>query len=122
MNPPNIVAFIIRHLDRSATELSSDKAERLKAARQLALEHRKVRAQTRLAGVPGSFHFDLLTQRALARAVIAMVIAAGLSFWHADRYISQTADLDSAILTDDLPIDVLTDKGFDQWLQASGEQ
>jgi hypothetical protein len=121
VNPPNIVAFVIRHLDRSASQLPAARAERLKAARNLALEHRKVRSSARLAGFPGAFHFDLLTQRALARTAVAMMIAAGLSFWHADRYITRTAELDTAILTDDMPIDVLTDKGFDQWLQSSGE-
>lgn len=121
MKEPPVIPFVVKHLDLAVTELTAEQKERLKASRGLALSRRKVIAATQLAGIPAWLHFDLLTQRALARTALAMMIAAGLSFWHADRYISQTAELDSAILADDLPIDVLTDKGFDQWLQSSGE-
>lgn len=121
MTTPRIVAFIVRHLDRSAADIPAASRERLKAARSIALERRKVASGLRLAGVPGEFHLDAFVQRALAHAFLALILATGFSFWHANRYISQTAEMDTAILADDLPIDVLTDKGFDQWLQSSGE-
>jgi hypothetical protein len=121
VTPPRIVTFIVRHLDRSAADLPPASSERLKAARSIALERRKVVSAVRLAGHPGEFHLDVFAQRALAHAVLALFLATGFSFWHANRYISQTAEMDTAILADDLPIDVLTDKGFDQWLQSSGE-
>lgn len=121
MKEPPVIPFVARHLDLAVTALTAEQKERLKASRNLALSRRRIGATARLAGVPAWLHLDLLMQRALARTALAMLIAAGLSFWHADRYISQTAELDSAILADEMPIDVLTDKGFDQWLQSSGE-
>ena len=121
MNSPRIVAFIVRHLDRSAADIPFSSRERLKSARSIALEHRKVASAARFAGLPGEFHLDVFAQRALVHAAIALALATSFSFWHANRYISQTAEMDTAILADDLPIDVLTDKGFDQWLQSSGE-
>lgn len=119
MKEAPVVPLVVKHLDLAVREITPEQKERLKACRSLALDRRKFVSPIQLAGIPSGWHVDLLTQRALLRTVLATILAAGLSFWHADRYVSQTAELDTEILADDLPIDVLTDKGFDQWLQAS---
>jgi hypothetical protein len=48
-----------------------------------------------------------------------VVLSLGAAYWHASEYIGELEDLDSAILTDEMPMDVITDKGFDAWLKSS---
>lgn len=122
MSEPPVVRFVTKHLDQGLASITPEQRERLKTARGVALAHRKVGAGARLAGLAGMFHLDLLTQRALARTAAAVVIAMVMSLWHAERYVLETAEIDSAILAEDMPMEVFTDKGFDQWLKSSGEQ
>ena len=119
MKEPPVIRFVTKQLDTGLSKMPDNVTERLKAARHVAIQKRKVVSEARFAGLAGWLHFDLLTQRTLAKTAMALLIAGGFSIWHADRYISQTAEIDSELLSDDLPIDALTDKGFDAWLNSS---
>ena len=118
MNEKKLVRFVTRHLDAGTTSISDHARHRLAAARQLALSH-QAQGRIQFAGIGSLFHVDLLTQRALAKMALALVLTLGVAYWHAQSYIHELEELDSAILTDELPIDVITDKGFDAWLKSS---
>jgi len=45
----------------------------------------------------------------------------GLSYWHSQQYIAGLAHVDSAILTDDMPLGAIVDNGFDAWLRDAAE-
>ena len=117
-----LIRFVRRHLDGSLTFLPQSRLERLRQAREFALSRQKQPAFLgRMAAAGQSIHLDFFAQRALARFAALLVVSGALAFWHAHSYIDHIEELDSAILTDEMPIDIITDKGFNEWLQASGE-
>lgn len=50
---------------------------------------------------------------AIGALLLGMAIAA---YWQANDYIEEIVDVDSALLTDDLPPEAFIDKGFSTWL------
>ena len=53
-----------------------------------------------------------------------LIIAGGVYFydyWTILQQASEIAELDSALLGSDLPVDAFLDKGFENWLKRSGQ-
>lgn len=116
-------------LDAATLELPHDVTERLRAARVQALSKRKVAAlgearavqvsggQATLGGDegPGWWH-------RLATALPLVVLLAGLVTIHVvqnDTRTQELAEVDAALLTDDLPPAAYADPGFVQFLKSS---
>lgn len=116
-------------LDAATLELPHDVTERLRAARQQALSKRKIVAlgearavqvsggQATLGGDsgPGWWH-------RLASALPLVVLLAGLVTIHVVQNESRArelAEVDAALLTDDLPPAAYADPGFVQYLKSS---
>jgi hypothetical protein len=123
----------IRQALNEGARLSGDRgtriSERLRAARERALEHRRLarepspawaRASARIFsdgvigghGGAGSFSLRLLLATAL--------LAAGLFAIYSGQLAQRAADveeIDALLLTDDLPIDAYLDRGFEAWLK-----
>lgn len=120
---PTLIRLIRRHLDNGLAGLPQEQAARLQRARELALSKQKQASwMARMAGAGISLHLDFFAQRALARFTALLVVTGAMAFWHAQSYVIELEELDSAILTDEMPIDVITDKGFNEWLQASEDR
>jgi hypothetical protein len=110
------------------TELPHDVTERLRAARVRALERRKV-PQVRTAttvnvsGSSASLTFGdegLNLWSRLASALPLLALLAGLvviSQLHVESRAHELAEVDAALLTDDLPPAAYTDPGFVQYLK-----
>ena len=95
-------------------------SRRLEAARHLALSHQKQAApQTSLAGL-GSTSFRSGTHTPYFKqflAVVALLLGMWISFyWHSVQYVTEIEEVDSALLTDDLPPDAFLDNDFFEWL------
>lgn len=119
MSDKKIIQFVVCQLDAGLAQVDHGSKERLKRARQFALSRQKKVGATRLAGLAGVFHVDFFARRALISTFALLLLTISLGYWHANTYIVELAELDSAILTDEMPIDVITDKGFDAWLTSS---
>lgn len=106
-------------------------SERLRAARVQALARRK-RVQPALApqvvasGGAAALGFGdegLSFWQSVASALPILVLAAGLVLIHSiqnDSRASELAEVDSALLTDDLPPAAYADPGFVQFLKSDG--
>lgn len=119
MSDDKLVRFVTRQLDAGLAKIGRDQRERLKLARETALMHQVRCNEARFAGMLGMFHVNFFTRRAMTRTTALLLLTLGIAYWHANYYIVELAELDSAILTDDMPMDVITDKGFDTWLKSS---
>ena len=118
-------------LDDSLT-LPGPQAERLRAARERALHRQRV-SEPKLIGAWPSKLGDMLAARATLGRVVApaaIVVAALVGFQQyrsleADREVAMEAaaiaDVDSALLKSDLPIDAFLDASFRTWLKDSGQ-
>ncbi len=77
-----------------------------------------------LAGA-GSFVLHQVDNLRLKQVLLALIVVLGVAsytYWYADQSITELEIIDSALLSDDLPIAAFTDKGFDAWLKSSASQ
>lgn len=115
---------IAHRLDLGAENLPKETKAKLFAARQKALARQR-RASV-LFSLPGFGHLAadvLLPQvRALATVILLVGGVAGSYYWNSAQQLAENEDVDSAILSSDLPINAYLDHGFDTWLKASGSQ
>ena len=121
---------VAARLAAGAQALPYDLSERLRAARVQALAKRKRVAGLRTAAVvsaSGTLTADepmsLFNRIASILPLIALV--AGLFLIHTiqnERRANEVAEIDAALLTDDLPPSAYADSGFIQFLKQSGQE
>ena len=115
----------IRQVLNHGTRLDARIAERLRAARERALERRRREREPALGwaritaggvigrfGGFGGFSLRLLLPTALLVAGLVAIYA-----WQQDQRAADIEELDAQLLTDDLPIDAYLDRGFETWLK-----
>ena len=123
MNDSHVGRFVRQYLNLGTRTLPADVVRRLASARELALDRqRQPSFGLALAGAGSRLRVHGVPVRGIAFAVCLFVLMGVLSYWHGQQHIAELEELDSAILTDDLPLGALVDKGFDTWLQRSEEQ
>ena len=123
---------VTARLNDATAELPYEVRERLRAARVRALEQRKLAAVRNKAPVivqgGGAAVLglgdgdDFGWGRRIASALPLLVLAAGLVLLHGaqnDFRASEVAEVDQALLTDDLPPAAYADPGFVQFLKSS---
>ncbi|KQT07716.1 DUF3619 family protein [Ramlibacter sp. Leaf400] len=118
---------IAARLDAGAAGLPHDISERLRAARMQALAHRQAALQSvhsvSASGGQATLGGDEQVSfwQRLASALPLIVLAAGLVTIHVvqnERRASEVAEVDAALLTDDLPPAAYADPGFVQFLKS----
>jgi hypothetical protein len=124
---------VAAHLNEASRELPHDVTERLKAARELSLERARLARRTEAAGQvqvngvgggvaallrggPGS---DWWLKLASAIPLVALVLGFVLiEHVHTKTQISAAAEIDAALLADDVPPAAYSDPGFVEFLKA----
>ena len=116
----------VRHLLNSGS-LGTQVERRLLAAREAALAHQRSERVPALAWAGNVLgRFGGWTTGALY-AVLSLALLAGggtgIYSWQQSQRIAELEEIDSQLLTDDLPIDAYLDRGFQNWLKKrSAEQ
>jgi len=108
-------------LNHGTENFDRDIAKRLHAARQEALGHQRVAVRgMQLAGV-GHFFADLVLghSRVILAAVALLIGATGSYIWNEFEQAAENEEIDSALLSDDLPPAAYLDHGFRAWLERS---
>jgi hypothetical protein len=112
----------IRHLLNQGAALDPAKRERLRAARQQALERQRAKPVPALRwadNVLGSFDgWRGLSARVLLPIAVLVLSVSGIYSWQEKRRVAELVEIDSELLTDDLPIDAYLDRGFQNWLRS----
>ena len=119
---------VAARLSAGTAELSYDITERLRAARSQAVAARK---SVQLQMAPSVFRSGISAAlsfgegpslwRRIASTIPLVVLAGGLIVINSvqnDRRASEVAEVDAALLTDDLPPSAYADPGFAQFLKA----
>jgi len=126
-------AYKVRHaLNEGLDALPVSTAERLAVARAKAVARKKKDAPLGvlisgrvLAGHVGNFVSDPLSWMGrFGLAFSALVLVAGLIGifqYEQQQHINETADIDVAMLTDDLPVTAYADHGFNAYLEKRAE-
>jgi hypothetical protein len=134
MNTDDInLAYKIRHaLNENLDTLPASTTDRLAAARALALSRKKADApvarhqqqqQRPLFDVRAVFSSQWMARAAVAAPLLAMVIGlAGVYQTEREQRVAELADLDAAVLSDELPLTAYTDHGFNAYLAEQQQQ
>lgn len=131
MNELEVVRTVRRALDERAERLPYRVTHRLERARGVALARIPATAaapvpQARLAalgpspeGLPGARQPSLLWRATVMVVPIALLVAGlmAVSMWSEIQRAEEVAELDTAVLLDDIPISVYADKGFGVYLK-----
>lgn len=118
---------IRKALNQGLQDISPASSRRLEAARHLALSRqKKPQAKLAMAGAGRGHGFTFGHDHPYLRnllSVIALLIGMWIAFyWHSHQYVSEIGDVDSALLSDDLPPEAFLDKDFFEWLKDSLEE
>src|SRR2546422_5541836 len=110
----------IRHL-LDQGKLDTATTEKLRRARKLALSRQRPEPAPVLAWADNVFGngwgWAGLSARVLLPAAALIVAIAGIYSWQEKQRLAEIVELDSQLLTDDLPIDAYLDRGFQNWLK-----
>jgi hypothetical protein len=125
MNQPEheFAASVIRHLDYGAAQLDAGTRERLFAARNAALARYReepapgVSWTGKAAALVGGPRWMGARQLVTIGALVAALI--GIAYWQSTAPVNELAEIDTFLLTDELPPNAYLDKGFDSWLKRS---
>ena len=124
MNELHFARRIRHHLDQS-TQLDGALAQKLAATRQLALTRQRPEPTPVLAWADNVFGNGgdwsgigwQIGARVLLPAAALIVAVAGIYNWQEKQRLAEIVEIDSQLLTDDLPIDAYLDRGFENWLK-----
>jgi hypothetical protein len=124
-------------LNESAGQLPSDVRDRLAAARRTALAHKKAEAvqsvvspalalpgvgsmSMNLGGEPstGRKMLNLMRRMGLLWPTIALIAGlTGIYQWQQQQRVDELAEVDTAMMLDNLPLAAYADQGFHQYLK-----
>ncbi|CAH2791246.1 MAG: Putative transmembrane protein [uncultured Paraburkholderia sp.] len=125
-----------RALDENAASIAPATVDRLAAARRAALSRKKPKIVSVPAFVPAFTGMGMgdgmppveLPQRrrsplrrfALAWPLVALVVSlVGIAYWEDQQRTAELADIDAAMLSDDLPLNAYLDYGFKTYLSRA---
>lgn len=133
MNTQNInFAYKVRHaLTENLDHLPPSTTERLASARKLALSRKKAQPNARIlqrwpynarALFSSLFSFAWLGRLSVAVPLVALVVAlGGVVRYEEQQRIADIAELDAAVLSDELPLTAYLDHGFNAYLAQSAQ-
>lgn len=106
--------------------LDAQTLDRLKAARFQALEKQQATDQSLVLVSAGNASYSSHDQRSIAARILVplLILAIGLfasNNWYQSQLQEEIIEIDTEVLTGDLPIDAYLDRGFDAWLKRSSE-
>ena len=125
MNELHFAYKVRQQLNRGLHDLRPETLERLAAAREAALGAQKQAVTHPVlasAGTFFSFSVDNLHIRQILAALALLLCTLYSLYWVADQRVQELGDIDSAILSDELPIGAFTDKGFATWLDSTSSE
>jgi len=119
---------VAARLSDAADELPYDISERLRAARTRALSQRRIAVQTASSVTRsgaaatltfGTEHLNWWDRVAAAAPLLALVLGlVAINVIQNDKRANEIAEIDAALLTDDLPPAAYADPGFTQFLKS----
>ena len=121
-------AYKVRHaLNEKLDDLPASTTDRLAAARKAALARKKADAPARvvarknvLAGIASQLFAEPLSWLSRMSVVIPLLVlvagAAGIYQFEQEQQIAELAELDAAVLSDELPLSAYMDHGFNAYL------
>jgi len=120
------LGYKVRQVLNQDLALDATSLARLTAAREQALARQRVTAPRmvlvwadNLTGAMGRSS-SLFSHLVLPTLMLILGLMA-ISTWQQSQVAQEVEEIDTAVLTSDLPIDAYLDRGFDAWLKRSSQ-
>ena len=110
----------LRQLLNQGTPVTPKVADRLREARTQALARQRPEPAPVLAwadNVMGDMGWGRLALRILVPLVLLIASGTAIYQWQQNQRAAEVEEIDSLLLTDDLPIDAYLDRNFQNWLK-----
>lgn len=122
MNEERYAYRVRQALNHGLQDIPPAATRRLEAARHLALNRQKQPVSNLVLAGSGTHtahwaghHIPYLRQ---VLAILALLLGMWISFyWHSVQYVTEIEEVDSALLSDDLPPEAFLDNDFFEWLK-----
>ena len=122
-------AYKVRHaLNEQLDHLPPSTADRLAAARKLAVSRKKAHAPVRVAqrqlagNIAAFFATPFMGRMGVIVPLLALVVGlAGIYEHEEQERVAELAELDAAVLSDELPLTAYLDQGFNAYLAQRGQ-
>jgi hypothetical protein len=113
-----------RALDLGAANLDAGTAHRLRQSRLAAIDRlNQPVGRLSLAGIGGFASGYFAPQaRGIFAAVVLLLGAAGSYYWNSYQQASERAEVESALLADEVPFNAYLDPGFIEWLDHLAQE
>ncbi len=115
-----LASRIVRRLQLGLDDIDPGTLQRLRCARVAAVERMQAQPVSFLSWAGGASSASWLrhfSPRYLAPILGMVLTVSAMVYWQQDQRIEDPVDIDARLLSSDLPIDALLDKGLDTWLQ-----
>jgi hypothetical protein len=115
----------LRQLLNQGTPVRPEVADRLRKARELALARQRPEPAPVLAwadNVTGRIGWAGMALRILLPLAVLVAAASVTYTWQQNQRAAELEEIDSLLLTDDLPIDAYLDRGFQNWLKKRADE
>jgi len=121
MNELQFASRIRQILNQGTSTLPTQAVEKLRHAREAALARQRAERAPVLVwadNVLGNgWGWGELSARLLVPALMLVVAVFGIYRWQESQRLAEVVEIDTQLLTDDLPIDAYLDRGFQNWLK-----
>lgn len=126
MNEERYAYRVRQALNHGLKDIPPAASRRLEAARHLAMSRQKQpTAQLATAG-HGSLSLRFGTNTPYlkqALAILALIVGMWIAFyWQSVQYITELEEVDSALLSDDIPPEAFMDNDFFEWLKDDSSE
>jgi hypothetical protein len=126
MNEERYAYQIRQSLNLGLKDIPPTASRGLEAARHQALARQKQTAQQMVAAGVGTTSLRTSAYTPYLKqilAVVALLLGMWISFyWHSVQYVTELEEVDSALLTGDLPPDAFLDNDFFEWLKDDSSE
>lgn len=125
MNELEFGQRIRQQLNSGLQDIHPATAHRLRTARERALACQKVAVHQSALVAVGTFIQHRFDNLRLTQVLAAFALLLGVALstaWVADQRVAELGDIDSALLSNDLPVAAFTDRGFDAWLKRTSPE
>jgi hypothetical protein len=128
MNELNFARKVRQALDAGTETVAPHRLQRLRDARERALKVQRQPAPqsafTRVGNAAALFLDPVALGRYLLPLGVLVIGLVAMVQWQSDQptmTVAEAEEIDSALLTSELPINAYLDRGFDAWLKRSSE-
>jgi len=112
----------IRQILNQGITVRPEVAARLEQARARALAAQRPEPAPVLAWAGNAGSWGGLALRVLLPLALLVGSGAAIYTWQQNQRAAEVEEIDSLLLTDDLPIDAYLDRGFQNWLKKRGAE